>query len=129
MKIIITESQLLNVIKESNSFDVINTLKKGQSLFSKKKFKKGDKVGTLLSTTPSKNGREVQEGLYETNVIGRYINHSSKPNTEARKDGKEVVLYSIKDINEGDEILVDYSTIEKMLGVLPGTYLEDDFKD
>ena len=26
-------------------------------------------------------------------------------------------------------ILVDYSTIEKMLGVLPGTYLEDDFKD
>lgn len=129
MKIIITESQLLNVIKESNSFDVINTLKKGQSLFSKKKFKKGDKVGTLLSTTPSKNGREIQEGLYETNVIGRYINHSSKPNTEARKDGKEVVLYSIKDINEGDEILVDYSTIEKMLGVLPGTYLEDDFKD
>lgn len=129
MKIIITESQLLNVIKESNSFDVINTLKKGQSLFSKKKFKKGDKVGTLLSTTPSKNGREVQEGLYETNVIGRYINHSSKPNTEARKDGKEVVLYSIKDINEGDEILVDYSTIEKMLGVLPGTFLEDDFKD
>lgn len=129
MKIIITESQLLNVIKESNSFDVINTLKKGQSLFSKKKFKKGEKVGTLLSTTPSKNGREVQEGLYETNVIGRYINHSSKPNTEARKDGKEVVLYSIKDINEGDEILVDYSTIEKMLGVLPGTYLEDDFKD
>lgn len=129
MKIIITESQLLNVIKESNSFDVVNTLKKGQSLFSKKKFKKGDKVGTLLSTTPSKNGREVQEGLYETNVIGRYINHSSKPNTEARKDGKEVVLYSIKDINEGDEILVDYSTIEKMLGVLPGTFLEDDFKD
>ena len=129
MKIIITESQLLNVIKESNSFEVINTLKKGQSLFSKKKFKKGEKVGTLLSTTPSKNGREIQEGLYETNVIGRYINHSSKPNTEARKDGKEVVLYSIKDINEGDEILVDYSTIEKMLGVLPGTYLEDDFKD
>lgn len=129
MKIIITESQLLNVIKESNSFDVVNTLKKGYSLISKKNIKKGDKVGTLLSTTPSKNGREVQEGLYETNVIGRYINHSSKPNTEARKDGKEVVLYSIKDINEGDEILVDYSTIEKMLGVLPGTFLEDDFKD
>ena len=129
MKIIITESQLLRVLKETKSFKVEKTPEKGYSLFSERDFRKGDKVGMLLSLTPSKNGREVQEGLFETDVIGRFINHSSKPNTEPKKKGKEVVLYATRDIKEGDEITLHYGDVEKMLDVFPGTFLLDDFID
>ena len=131
MKIIITESQK-NVLMESvdsNSFMVKKTPKKGLSLFAKNDIKKGDTVGKLLSNTPSKNGRQVQEDLYETNIIGRYINHSSKPNTEPKKKGGEVFLVSIKNINENDEVTLDYEKVEKMLGVLPGTFLDEGFID
>jgi SET domain-containing protein len=129
MKIIITESQLLNVIKESNSFDVVNTLKKGYSLISKKNIKKGDKVGVVLSTTPSKKGRDIHDGWYETDMIGRYINHSGKPNTKLKKNGKEVLLYATQDINGGDEVTVHYGDVEKLLGAKSGSFLLDDFKD
>ena len=131
MKIIITESQKRMLIEsvESDSFVVRRTPSKGLSLFSKNNIKKGDEVGSLLSNTPSENGREIQEGLFETNVIGRYINHSSKPNTEPRKEGGEVILYATKDINEGDEVTLHYGDVEKMLDVYPGTFLLDEFVD
>ena len=131
MKIIITESQrnLLIESTDSNSFMVKKTPKKGMSLFSKNDISKGDTVGKLLSKTPSKNGREVQEDLYETNIIGRYINHSSKPNTKPKMKGGEVFLVCTKNIKEGDEVTLDYSEVEKMLGVYPGTFLEDNFVD
>jgi hypothetical protein len=129
MKIIITETQLLRVIKENKSFKIEKTPRKGYSLFSTKDFKKGDKVGVVLSTTPSKKGRNIHDGWYETDMIGRYINHSGKPNTELKKNGEEVLLYATRDINGGDEVTVHYGDVEKLLGAKSGSFLLDNFID
>ena len=114
---------------DSNSFMVKKTPKKGMSLFSKNDISEGDTVGKLLSKTQGENEREILEDLYETNVIGRYINHSSKPNTKPKMKGEEVFLVSTKNIKGGDEITIDYGELEKLLGVLPGTFMGDDFVD
>ena len=41
--------------------------------------------------------------------IGWYLNHSSNPNAEH----KNYVYYSIRDIKAGEEILIDYNTLEE----------------
>lgn len=54
--------------------------------------------------------------------IGWYINHSSTPNiarqsavsnAEAVKDIKKRTVHAIQDINAGDEILIDYNTLDE----------------
>lgn len=84
MKIIITESQKKMLLEsiDSNLYYIEEVPKKGMSLFSNKDVKKGEEVGKLLSKTKTLNGRpiwQIEEKLWETDVIGRYINHSSKP--------------------------------------------------
>lgn len=134
MKIIITESQKKKLLEsiDSNLYYIEEIPKKGMSLFSNRDVKKGEEVGKLLSKTKTLNGRpiwQIKEKLWETDVIGRYINHSSKPNTKASVKDGEVFLTAVRDIDKGEEITLDYSSIEKMLGVKKGTFLLDDFID
>jgi SET domain-containing protein len=134
MKIIITESQKKMLLEsiDSNLYYIEKVPKKGMSLFSNKDVKKGEEVGKLLSKTKTLNGRpiwQIEEKLWETDVIGRYINHSSKPNTKAIVRDGEVFLIAVRDINKDEEITINYSSIEKMLGVDKGSFLLDDFID
>ena len=134
MKIIITESQKKKLLEsiDSNLYYIEEIPKKGMSLFSNRDVKKGEEVGKLLSKTKTLNGRpiwQIKEKLWETDVIGRYINHSSKPNTKASVKDGEVFLTAVRDIDKGEEITLDYSSIEKILGVKKGTFLLDDFID
>ena len=117
---------------DSNLYYIEKVPKKGMSLFSNKDVKKGEEVGKLLSKTKTLNGRpiwQIEEKLWETDVIGRYINHSSKPNTKAIVRDGEVFLIAVRDINKDEEITINYSSIEKMLGVDKGSFLLDDFID
>jgi len=134
MKIIITESQKKMLLEsiDSNLYYIEEVPKKGMSLFSNKDVKKGEEVGKLLSKTKTLNGRpiwQIEEKLWETDVIGRYINHSSKPNTKASVRDGEVFLTAVRDINKDEEITINYSSIEKMLGVDKGSFLLDGFVD
>jgi hypothetical protein len=130
MKIIITESQKKMLLEsiDSNLFYIEDTPTKGKSLFSNRSFKKGEEVGKYLSKTKTLNGRQIDD-LWETDVIGRYVNHSSKPNTKAIRKNGEVFLTAVRDINKDEEITVNYSSIEKMLGVDKGSFLLNDFID
>jgi SET domain-containing protein len=85
-------------------------------------------VGKYLSKTKTLNGRQIDD-LWETDVIGRYVNHSSKPNTKAIVRDGEVFLIAVRDINKDEEITINYSSIEKMLGVDKGSFLLDGFVD
>lgn len=117
---------------DSNLYYIEDTPTKGKSLFSNRSFKKGEEVGKLLSKTKTLNGRpiwQIEEKLWETDVIGRYINHSSKPNTKASVRDGEVFLTAVRDINKDEEITLNYSSIEKMLGVDKGSFLLDGFVD
>ena len=130
MKIIITESQKKMLLEsiDSNLFYIEDTPTKGKSLFSNRSFKKGEEVGKYLSKTKTLNGRQIDD-LWETDVIGRYVNHSSKPNTKAIRKNGEVFLTAVRDINKDQEVTLEYGSIEKMLGVDKGSFLLDGFVD
>jgi hypothetical protein len=44
------------------------------------------------------------------------------------RDG-EVYLIASRDIDEGEELLINYKKLENMLGMRPGLFLTDDIVD
>ncbi len=45
--------------------------------------------------------------MFNRMEIGWYMNHSTEPNTEVRDDG----YYALRDLQEGEEILIDYNQL------------------
>lgn len=45
------------------------------------------------------------------NGLGRYLNHSCRPNAAIRKTRNRLYLFAARDIRPGEAILLDYSTI------------------
>jgi hypothetical protein len=45
------------------------------------------------------------------NGLGRYLNHSCRPNAAIRKRDNKLFLFAARDIEAGREIVIDYSTI------------------
>jgi SET domain-containing protein len=77
---------------------------------------KGRKLTTEQAAKPEARGNRY---LYEINSrwtidgttrrnLGRYANHSCRPNAEAHRIGHRVILRAIKTIKPGDEITYDY---------------------
>lgn len=51
---------------------------------------------------------------------GRYMNHSARPNAIMKiEDGKKINVYSVRTIEKGEEITVDYRNSMEILGVKP----------
>jgi SET domain-containing protein len=129
MKIIITESQKQMLIESVDSFVVKEVPNKGKGVIVQTNFKKGDEIGKLISKTPNKIGRKIKRTSHETDVLGRYSNHSSNPNTKYDMRDGEVYLIASRDIDEGEELLINYKKLENMLGMRPGLFLTDDIVD
>ena len=53
------------------------------------------------------NSRWIIDGAGREN-IGRYINHSCRPNCEPRTRGKKVLIYARRNIKAGEELSYDY---------------------
>lgn len=74
-------------------------------------------IGPILSLeeTAGKSGRYLMEvaddyfidGSPRSN-IARYINHSCQPNAKAYRTGVRIWIWSIRDIQSGEEITYDY---------------------
>jgi SET domain-containing protein len=129
MKIIITESQKQMLIESVDSFVVKEVPNKGKGVIVQTNFKKGDEIGKLISKTPNKIGRKIKRTAHETDVLGRYSNHSSNPNTKYDMRDGEVYLIASRDIDKGEELLINYKKLENMLGMRPGLFLTDDIVD
>ena len=129
MKIIITESQKQMLIESVNSFVVKEIPNKGKGVIVQTNFKKGDEIGKLISKTPNKIGRKIKRTAHETDVLGRYSNHSSNPNTKYDMRDGEVYLIASKDIDKGEELLINYKKLENLLGMRPGLFFTDDIVD
>jgi hypothetical protein len=126
MKIIITESQKQMLIESVNSFVVKEIPNKGKGVIVQTNFKKGDEIGKLISKTPNKIGRKIKRTSHETDVLGRYSNHSSNPNTKYDMRDGEVYLIASRDIDKGEELLINYKKLENLLGMRPGLFFTDD---
>lgn len=129
MKIIITESQKQMLIESVDSFVVKEVPNKGKGVIVQTTFKKGDEIGKLISKTPNKIGRKLKRTAHETDVLGRYSNHSSNPNTKYDMRDGEVYLIASRDIDKGEELLINYKKLENLLGMRPGLFLTDDIVD
>lgn len=53
------------------------------------------------------SARRAIDGSSRSNTA-RYINHSCKPNAKAFTDGKRVWIWSLRKIQAGEEITIDY---------------------
>jgi hypothetical protein len=127
MKIIIKESQLVRALNELGNSDlyVIQQVpNKGYGIILQSKFNIGDEIGKLISSTPNKIGRKIKRTAHETDVLGRYSNHSNNPNVKYDMRDGEVYLIANKNINAGDELLINYKDLEDLLGMRPGMFMD-----
>ena len=114
---------------DSDSFVVEKVPNKGFGVIVKKDYNVGDEIGKLTSKTPGKVGRKIRRDVHETDVLGRYSNHSFNPNAKFDQRDGEVYLVANKNIKNGDELTIHYGDLEKLLGVREGMFLTHDFQD
>ena len=107
-------------MKEIKKFSVKKSTA-GLGLFSNLPVKKGEFVieytGKMLTSKEADekggkylfeiNSRFTVDGTGRENTA-RYINHSCRPNCEARIKNKKILIYSIKNIKEGEELTYNY---------------------
>ena len=67
---------------------------------------RSDNLGLFASNNINK-GRVI--GKYSGTIIGRFINHSPKPNTRAYSEDGDIYIFATSDVHEGDEITVDFT--------------------
>ncbi|MBU0459203.1 MAG: SET domain-containing protein [Nanoarchaeota archaeon] len=102
---------------------ILEQSKLGKAVFANKDFKKGEEIIEFRGKIFDYN--EIDDNSYEDEhciQIGKrtyigpsgelddFINHSCNPNSGIKVIGKRVILITIKDIKEGEEITWDYST-------------------
>lgn len=101
----------------------------GKGVFASKKIKKGTKIieyqGKRISWKKANEIYVEAEGHSHTMFFGidektvidgnnngneaRFINHSCKPNCEARNEKGRIFVYALKKIKKGKELFYDYS--------------------
>lgn len=101
---------------------------KRYSVFSNKIFNENEIIGEYISSSHSDIGRRLYNGMYETDILGRYCNHSDVPNTRLLKvNDDSVILIANCEIQIGCEIVVNYKEVEIMVGVPYLTYYKEHF--
>ena len=129
MKVIIKESQLVRVLNELGNSDLYiiqQVPDKGYGIIFVSDVNQGDEIGKLISNTPNKIGRKIKRTAHETDVLGRYSNHSDNPNVDYDMRDGEVYLIANQDINSGDELLINYVDLENLLGMREGMFMDWD---
>jgi SET domain-containing protein len=95
---------------------IVPTEIKGKSVFAKKQILKDELIGEYYRNFPNYEYTKNICGTFDRE-LGRYCNHSSYPNTYVKetinKDGFD--LYAKTTIEIGEEILVDYVFMEKLV--------------
>ncbi len=114
--------------KQNQGFEVRDAGPKEFGLFSSRDFKKGEVVysypkgrtitkAALLSLSAEEKSHLDKIGDDTFEVIGEpacFVNHSCEPNIEE----KDRIAYALRDIQEGEELTIDYDKI---------AYLEEPF--
>ncbi len=103
---------------------IIKTKDKGFGVFINSNITKNTKIGEYITKFENKNGRELPNGYWE-GELGRFCNHSTEPNCEIKLIGDVFYLFSNCDIEIGDELVTNYSTIEEILNVSKGRFTDN----
>lgn len=100
---------------------------KGVGVFSNTYFEEEDLIGVYVEPKPSKLGRKLTATLWESDPLGRFCNHSEKPNTTLVEIEDIYHLYANRPIDIGDEITVSYHVVEYKLQKTKGEYFKSNF--
>jgi len=110
---------------ENNHFLDIKKARNGKGLFSKINFNSNEKILKLegdffevrieptLSEEVIANSIRYNREIYldTTKSYSKYLNHSCVPNSYLLKEEESLFLVSLEEINPGEELTMDYSTI------------------
>lgn len=110
-----------------NNFTLIVLSDKGVGVFSNKYFNVEDLIGVYLENKPSKLGRKLTDTLWESDPLGRFCNHSERPNTTLVQTETGYNLYANRPIERGDEVTVSYHVVEYKLERPRGEYFKPSF--
>jgi hypothetical protein len=102
---------------------------KGTGVFSNEYFEPENLIGVFIQDTPNPHGRKLTEGLWESSILGRFCNHSERPNATLVQTETGYSLYANRYIDKGDEITVSYHVVEYKLGKPRGEYYKSSFVD
>ena len=103
---------------------ILKTKNKGFGVFSNINIPKHTNIGSYITKNENKYGRKITDDFWE-DELGRYVNHSTEPNCEMSLIDDTYHLFSLFDIKIGDELVIDYTIIEKILKVDGGIFMGD----
>lgn len=103
----------------------IKKSKNGLGIFAKTKFKTKENIfevkGEFIScdeendidekTRDNSFRYDEEKYLSPAGELGDFLNHSCDPNSAVVKKGDKLFIVAVRDINPGDEVVIDYSTI------------------
>lgn len=92
---------------------------RGIGIISTKDISENTYIGEYLSKNEhlSPHSRLIYDGWIETNPLGRYLNHNSKPNLYFVKRDSVIQLYTKEFIHSNVELTVDYTEVKKIIGL------------
>jgi len=114
---------------EISRFTLIVIEGRGTGVFSNEYLNTEDLIGTYIQNTPSKVGRQLTGTLWESDPLGRFCNHSERPNATLVQTKTGYNLYANRPIDKGDEITVSYHVVEYKLGRPRGEFYKPGFVD
>ncbi|HMO79084.1 MAG TPA: SET domain-containing protein [Candidatus Paceibacterota bacterium] len=101
---------------------ICNSKIEGKGVYAGENIKKGEFIQSIKGDLKFKINKNLKDTLGNPNWVGvdknewidpykpfKFLNHSCNANTGIRG---RVCMYAIRDIREGEEITIDYSTIE-----------------
>lgn len=93
--------------------------------------KENSQVGIYFEkpSTSKKLVRHIYDGWFETSLLGRYVNHSNKPNCIPLLQKSNIVLISVQDILPNHEITINYFDIVTLLNLPDSEITKHGIKD
>lgn len=86
-------------------------------VYTKIYYKQHAEIGVWVSRDrQTARDRVLNDIWFEAYPLGRYCNHSLTPNTYITMKDGNAVIYAAQDLNQFDEILVDYNWAHKITG-------------
>lgn len=114
---------------EVSKFVLIVLQGRGTGVFSNTNFDTEDLIGVYIQNKLNKVGSQLTDTLWESELLGRFCNHSERPNATLVQTETGYDLYANRPIDIGDEITVSYDVVEHKLGRPRGSYYRIGFTD
>ena len=98
-------------------FRKYNFKSRGVGIISSKLIPSNTFIGNYFTKTETitTESRLIYEGWVETNPLGRYLNHNRISNCNLILDNNVIKIYSNKDINQFEELTVNYLDVIKII--------------